>query len=390
MTEKPKFTPWDEKATTEYMEVELQLREATPHGCVAALSVSSLGSWARLLPEPPLRDLADAAAGAELFGFGQSPTQFYGRQLFDWVFDGSFREGFIKARQAIAEWPCTRLRVHVRCGAKVSPKYADLRWETLLYQKDDWRAGLETAFARTLSTPGVPLALVAERPIQLFAAARPADPGSDPLGDLWSVFTHHTTRPLDNLLAFRTAPTPLTFVAFESGCAAGRNHCVVLFAPFSDVSAEQPQVWFDSPAGGIDPVAWDRVADAICGKRPPEMVAVLGPRVGVVDAAAPGPRLAAALHDRGVRAVLEVVGPLAAAELRTFADAFFGRLLITGALDEAVTLGRRALFQAAPDSWAWVLPILSLRSSPDGQLFYLLPEGLERTLQGLSSKRPAN
>jgi hypothetical protein len=373
--------PWDDATPTDYVDVEVHVREWTPEGYPAMLSVPFVGTFADTLPEPPLRDLHGVETVAP--SFGEPPARLYGRQLFEWLFGGRLREGFLKARQLAADSPCTRWRFRVRLGDWEPGSLAALRWEALLYQKDDWRLGLETAFARSRSPGGFSTTLVTDRPLRLWgattSAATAAGLPADPLGGLLPVFRRNVTRPLGDLVLAEFVHSRLTFAQFEQARGGARKHCVVLGAPVG-MDAGAPVVWFDAESAGAAPVSWDQVTEAVCGPIPPELVVVVGPPVGPGWDAVRPPRLAPALHARGVKAVVEVVAPLTAEAITAFAEAVFGRLLHCGMLDEAVAIGRRALDALDPAGWGWTVPVLSLQSSADYQFFHLLPENVEAEL----------
>lgn len=77
---------------------------------------------------------------------------------------------------------------------------------------------------------------------------------------------------------------------------------------------------------------------------------------------------ASALVIHGVPAVVAMQFPISDRAALVFSEAFYSALAAGDPADAAVTEGRVALYQAAPDSWEWVTPVLFL-SIPDGELF---------------------
>src|SRR5262249_49939875 len=104
--------PWTD-ATTEYVDLELHIRDLTPLGYPARLSVSTLGTFTDTLAPPPPRGLRVAAQTNPVDG--KLPFQWYGQRLFEWVFGGGLRSGFQHARLLIAD-SAKRWRFRLRLG----------------------------------------------------------------------------------------------------------------------------------------------------------------------------------------------------------------------------------------------------------------------------------
>jgi hypothetical protein len=390
---------WNDGRGTEFIDIELHIRERTAYGYPAALSVPFVETFSEVLPEPPIRELQSVDSSAP--SFGESAPALYGRLLFEWLFVGRLREGFLKSRQLVADSPCTRWRFRVRLSDRAGTKEANslarrrweadpltaLRWEALRYQKDGWWLGMETAFGRSRAAGGLTPLLVNDRPIQLFAATtsganRPGVPVG-PLSDILPSFNHHVMRPLGNLVETNFVHPPLSFDQLRDAYHESEPHCLVLCGAI-DVDGTESAMWFDDGPNNVTAVPWKQVVSALCRSKPPQLVILMGPLYGSETA----PSLAPELHDSmGVRSVVQVTGCLDNSGFKTFGEKFLKRLLKTGAVDEAVAFARRALHDADPNGWGWTVPILSLQTSSDGQLFYLLPENVESELGQLRNIR---
>lgn len=382
-------TSWSNDCNTEYIDVELHLRERTPLGYPATLSIPFLDSFREILPDPPIRELQ--AVDATALNFGESAAALYGRLLFEWLFVGRLREGFLRSRQLLMDSSSARWRFRVRLPDRTGNWDRDplfgLRWETLRYQKDGWWLSMETAFARARASSGnLAPVLVNERPIRLFVAATSGGAGgripSEPLGEILPAFDHNVARPLGKLVKSNFIHPPLTFSQLQMAYGDAQPHCLVLCGAF-DVAAGESAMWFDFGTSSTERVVWRQVVEMACQSTPPELVVLMGPLHGAESAAA----LAGELHAMGVRAIVQATSPLDNQGFKTFGATFLERLLRSGTIDEAVTFARRALYEVDRQGWGWTAPILSLQTSADAQLFHLLPASVEAELFMLRSTR---
>ena len=387
------LTDWDQTVPTQYFNIEVHLRRDTRGKFVGEINLPfSEVNFLRVLPEPPYGELEEVGRAAS--HFGEPAVQMYGRRLFEWLFDEGLRESFQKARIMVYDSSRTRLRLHIRLGENLPEQLHTLRWESMHYKKDEWWLGLETAFARTNAAPGFSSSLLTDRPLRLMAAATTAtnELGQQTLhlNSVLSTFKKTIFRPLGELIIQQFAYPPLTFqqlTEFFEGSREDGYHFAVLCGR---VGAEggQPFFWFDTEKGKSTAVGWNDVLDVIEKPGAPVLILILAQPSGTNwDPTRLPSRLAPDCIKRGTRGVLEVVGPMSDEDFRRFGEAFFNRFLQTGALDDAVAAGRRALFTANPRGWEWTYPVLTLHSSDDAQQFYLLPDSLESTLGSIKSRK---
>lgn len=350
----------------QFLDFAVRIKKTPLSGIIAEAGLSVGGLLAtRQLEPPPIAELEEADLVAQ--NFGEPGAIWYGRRLFEWLFDEDLRDAFLRARQlAPDDAGERRLRTRIFIDPGL-PALHKMRWETLLYRKDDWLWSTQTAFARAAEQQEAAPRFVTERPLRVLAAATiPQDRhgfGGWDVEALTELFDREIKRPLGALFHVTSPPVgPLTFERFAEAIGrADKLHLIILLAQ-AEPGEDAPQLIFVDASGRPVPVSWSQVAQLI-GKRPPVFVALVLPTVAASwDPARPPPLYAEKLLASGCRAILELHGPITQPQGMVFLREFLPTLARTGMLDVSVARARGALRASESQrGWGWTFPILSLR-----------------------------
>src|SRR5262245_59553770 len=102
---------WD-RPFFQFLDFEVRIKKTALAGIVAESGLSVGTSFAtRKLPPPPAEELAQAERVAQQFG--EPPAYWYGRRLFEWLFDEDLRDALLKAKRLAGD-PSAEHRLRTR------------------------------------------------------------------------------------------------------------------------------------------------------------------------------------------------------------------------------------------------------------------------------------
>lgn len=304
---------------------------------------------------------------------GVSPREF-GAALFDALFQGSIRESYFASRGRVESHSETglRLRLVFDPDHPESALIRSLPWELM------YREGARELLARTLRYPVV-------RYLEVPRLREPA-PLPERLRLLVAVANPRETHPLaveaecswiEAALADQTSLQleVLRHANPESLRQALRDGDYDIFHFIGhgdfDPLTGQGRLLFESPQRTLLPVPGAVLAETLCCGRALRLAFLNAcdtarlPRKMGID---PFTGAATALLMAGLPAVVAMQFPIADETAKRFSQAFYRALAAGDPVDAAVSEGRLAIYQAAPDSWEWATPVLFM-SVPDGHIF---------------------
>ncbi len=312
---------------------------------------------------PPARDLVRLSAARRRFPAGYRET---GARLFRALFHEDVRENYLLSRGRSEALPDRGLRIRLVLPAESGDLalLQALPWELLYCEEtgDFLARNVLTPLVRQLAIPKVSSALSADGGGGVRILVAVANPeGSVPLAE-----ADERARIVAACARQRGAEVRLLRATTLTGlyeAVRSEHFQVVHFIAHGDFDAEagEGHLLLETAERRPFAVPGPVLAETLRASRELRLV-FLNSCETARQAHLPGqdPLLgtAAALVRRGVPAVLAMQFPISDPVALTFSEAVYRSLMRGSALDAAVADGRLALYQADPDSWEWITPVL--------------------------------
>ncbi len=306
-----------------------------------------------------------------------SPTEI-GTELYRAVFQGPVRSLLDKSRGQLERSPQSGLRLKIKLdlGDPDTAALADLPWELLCDSEteDFFALSRQTSLVRYLDVPRMSQPIPFTPPLRILAVS--ASPDSMPPLDL--------AEEARRLEALRQSGLPIEVKHLVNASAGAMREALVsgtwhvmhfMGHGHFDRATGEGMLAFERADGRGDLVSGRAFATKLKDLSSLGVVVLNAcntARAGRQGEVNPFHGVATALVLGGVRAVVAMQRPIPDRAAIAFSTAFYRHLARGDSIDEALIEGRQAIHSAAPETFAWAIPVLFLRT-PEGNVFTAQP-----------------
>ena len=284
----------------------------------------------------------------------------FGGRLYSAVFAGQVGECLRRSVDRAQDEDAT-LRIRLRLSD--CPELADIPWEFLYDQDDDWFVALSgaTPVVRYLQLPNQPRPLSVTLPLRVLTIrSEPVDYPRLDLDAEWSQVMAALSEFTDSGAITVTDLAVPTLSELRRALLRERYH-VLHYMGHGGFTAEDGGVlMFTNQAGRGVPVTGEQLSVMLRDHTSLRLAVLNACEAGRTDPADPFGGIADTLVRRGIPAVIAMQFEISDTAAIEFAPALYGALAVGRPVDAAIAEARKAIYAVSPLEWA--TPVLHLRT----------------------------